>query len=322
MRSFSLCSVTDCDMVFSFGDSVVLSGKNPWIFRKDGTFVSKLKTIRNSYRMEYLPGNMVLMDGGVDRAYHYVSLDSGEILRSWAKKGRRYTLLGGYAVSPNGKVIYHVYCNNNKFQVDHIDLEKETYTTYVIPVDYGSIRYCYCDDCGYLSLLISSLVHDTQENGKDHSYQTTGILTWLPGSSETTWKHQWKSTDVTNPDGTRFDAKMCDDNYVLSGDLTVLSLRTGETFDLLENTPGLNRTPRSANILAYDPERKLLTVRFLHSGSNIIIDCRSRKIVAHYVPITPGLSGGCLIGDEFWIGTSNGVIKRPFPHMDDFPRRL
>ena len=63
MRKFDFRSVTDCELIFSYGDYVVFSGKNPWIFRKDGTYIAKLKQIRNAYNMVFLPGNMVLMDG-------------------------------------------------------------------------------------------------------------------------------------------------------------------------------------------------------------------------------------------------------------------
>lgn len=53
----------------------------------------------------------------------------------------------------------------------------------------------------------------------------------------------------------------------------------------------------------------------------MIIDCASRTIAAHYAPYDDHV-GGCLLGDAFWIGSDKGVVKRPFPHMDPFPKEL
>ena len=71
MRKIDLNSAKDCGVIFSHGDFVILSGKNPWLFRKDGSFVAKYKQIRNAYDMIFLPGNIVVMDGLVDQSYHF-----------------------------------------------------------------------------------------------------------------------------------------------------------------------------------------------------------------------------------------------------------
>lgn len=315
MRKNDLSSVTDCEVIFTNGDYVILSGKNPWIFRKDGTFVAKLKSIRRAYDILFLPGNEVFLDGRADLAYHYVSLQDGRTFWSTPKSGKRDFTPYEFAASPDGRIVYHIYGIKGTRYVDVINIPEQALTTYHIPLGPGSISHCYCDADGILTILQSCRVMDTDGMTERKFCGLFGLMKWSPEMRIPIWKCQWKTGYGATP-------RMCDDRYVLHDDLTVLSLEHGERFDLMENSPGINRAPGGICIDAYDPERQLLTVRFLKSRSTIIIDCEKRKIISHYAPISHGLTGGCLIGDEFWIGTFDGVVRRPFPHMDKYPRML
>lgn len=317
MRKIDLGSITDCEVIFSHDDTVILSGKNPWIFHKDGTFVAKHKTIRNAYKMVFLPENMVLMDGAVDRAYHYVSLDSGKLEWSISKMGRRSMTPNQFAVTPDGNTIYYIYKIDNVLYVDRIIPHKQACETFKIPLDICATYHCYCDSEGMLSLLQSFYVKDIMADGTDNSYYFNGVLKWTPENDRPVWKYQWR----TKP-GSAYTPCICNDEYILFDNFVAASFKTGRRFNLLECNPQIKRAPGRFLISAYDPVRQLLTVRFSSSASTVIIDCKKRKIVAHYAPITPGLSGGCLIGNEFWIGTNKGVIKRPFPNMDEFPQKF
>lgn len=78
----------------------------------------------------------------------------------------------------------------------------------------------------------------------------------------------------------------------------------------------LCRTEVSNTIHAYDRTRNLLTVWFPGSCDTLVVDCKKRKIVAHYESFRHGQIAGCLIDDTFWMVTTNGVKKLPFPSMD------
>lgn len=317
MKKTDLSSVTDCMMIFSNQDFVILSGKNPWIFCRDETFVAKLKAVRNTYNMVFLPGNTVLMDGGVDRQYHYVSLKRGEIIWSYPQKGRRSMTPRQFAVTPDGQTVYYVYEIKNVLHIDRIIPQKQIIETYSLSLGLRATYHSYCDADGNLLMLQSYLVKDPANDDPDQSYFQNGVLRWSPTSPAPAWKHQWIRKSRTG-----YKPNVCNDEYILFDDFTAASFKTGQTFNLLEENEKISRAPGGFVVSAFDPDRLLLTVKFLHSMSTIIIDCKARKIIAHYRPITQGLSSGCLIGDEFWIGTANGVIKRPFPNMDEFPRRF
>lgn len=307
MRRFSLDTVIDCEKIFQQGDTVIFSGKHPWIFRKDGTYIGKIKSISRAYEMLFLPNNTVFMDGCGDRSYHYVSLDTGEVLWCLPQKGRRYLAPQKMAVSPDGTTVYYLYCVGSSFgnlYIDKIVPEERLCTTKKAPPIKGAVCGFFCDKSGDLCILYSvACSHDIR------LYKLNPATLEIVSCDEFTYVSQggWKMAG--------------DDQYIIFDDWNVYALRTGETFSLMEHEPQtVQRNPFVID--GYDPDRKLLTVHYLDHGSTVILDCEKHKIAAHYRPISSGLHGGCLLDNEFWIGSYEGIVKRPFPHMDPFPRKF
>lgn len=322
LRRIELSSVKDCGVIFAHGNSVILSGKNPWLFRKDGSFVAKYKQIRNAYDMVFLPGNIVVMDGLADQSYHFISLDTGELLWSCIKKGKRDFFPRKFAVSDDGEIVYYVYSIKRILYVDRLILSERNCSTYSIPLplgtdSLGATAHCYCDANGCLCMFQTFLLPQKDENEKSYFFQ--GILQWHPDDPISTWKHHWT---VPSGIGSTFRSCSCNDEYVLLDNLKVCTLKNGKIFDLLENQQNMPPVFGGCRVQAYDYKKKLLTVQFSYSGSNMIVDCSQKKIVSHYVPSSRSHIGGCLINDEFWMGSDDGIVKRPFPHMDALPTKL
>lgn len=316
MRKIGLSSVKDCEIIFAHNNSVILSGKNPWLFRKDGNFVAKYKSIRNAYSMMFLPGNIAFLDGGMDQAYHFISLDTGELLWSYVQKGRRDFNPRLFAATADGDIVYYVYSIKDILHVDQLILSKKSCITYSIPLSMRATYHCYCDERGYLCMCQSFLLPKDDEQSE--SFAFFGILQWHPSNQTPTWKYQW-----IVPTGPLNGAVCkCNDDYALLGNLKVRNLKTGEIFSLLENQGEMPSIFGGYSVLAYDSASNLLTLCFTWSGSNLIIDCEERKIIAHYVPIDRDYQYGCLIDGSFWMGSSDGIVKRPFPHMDPFPKKF
>lgn len=315
MRRYDLSSVKDCESIFAHNNYVMFSGKNPWLFRKNGSFIAKYNTIRNAYSMIFLPGNIAFLDGRLDRSYHYISLDSGELLWTLPKKGKRNFIPSEFAATNDGNIVYYVYSIKDVLHVDQLVLSEKTCTTYSIPLSVRATHHCYCDKRGYLCMLQSFLIPQKDEDGK--SYRFFGVLQWHPSNQKPTWKYQW-IMPTGSPDCT---VRTCNDEYALLGNLKVRSFKTGEIFDLLENQTDIPPVSGGYSVEAYDETRQLLTILLTGSASTLIIDCKKRKVVSHYVPFRSyQYVGGCLIDDEFWVGSEDGIIKRPFPNMDPFPR--
>jgi hypothetical protein len=304
MRKFTFESVEDCEKIFLHHDTVVFTGKHPWIFRKDGTYIAKIKGISRAYQMTFLPNQTVFMDGAGDKSYHYVSLDTGEVLWSIPKKGRRNLPPQRMTVSPDGGKIYYLSCVGSDFGAEYIDTivpEARSITTQKSPLYKGTVRGFWCNADGNLSMLRRVVCsNDFQLFQLDA--QSLEIISC----------QEFKAISNSN------DAVTSNDTYILFDDWKVYAIKTGEMFSLLANEQNIVKKNRFV-VDGYDPDRKLLTVHYLDHGSTLIIDCKNRKIAAHYRPISNDLRSGRLIDNEFWIGTYDGIVKRPFPYVDPFP---
>lgn len=313
MHNITLNTVKDCDSVFSDGENVLLGGKNLWLFRRDGTFVVKYKTIRNPHKVAFLPGNTALIDAHGDGAYHYISIDSGEILWSTLKKGRRSGRAGRFAVSPDGRTVYDVCANpSGGFHIDRFVPSEQEYDHYVLRDGLRVTRDIYCNRNGDLCILQSHILVDSEDPYSDNqiAMEQFGILvvSMEQGELNYNWLRRWQSRP-----GTYTSAVGCNGKYILRSDFSVLDLDTMETFRLLSESDQ-QTLPKDGFGWHYEARKKFLTVYYLMEKLNIVIDCRQRKVVARY-PREDWSTGyqGSLVDEEFWMGTSGGVIKRPFP---------
>lgn len=305
MRKYTFESVEDCEEIFFHDDTVIFTGKHPWIFRKDGTYIAKIKGISRAYQMIFLPNQTVFMDGAGDKSYHYVSLETGKVLWSIPKRGRRNLPPQRMAVSHDGRKIYYLSCVGSDFGAEYVDTivpEAHSVTTKKSPLCSGPVRGFWCNADGSLSVLRRVVC--------SNDFQ---LFQLDAESLEIISCREFKGISHGN------GAVSSNDTYILFDDWTVYAIKTGEIFSLLANES--KKVKRNRFVVdAYDPENRLLTVHYLDHGSTLIIDCDNRKIAAHYRPISNDLRSGRLINNEFWIGSYDGIVKRPFPHKDPFPR--
>ena len=97
-----------------------------------------------------------------------------------------------------------------------------------------------------------------------------------------------------------------------------------ESFSLLENEPEW-KLEFGCGSCEYLPDRGLLMGYHTMYDGNVIIDCNTRKRIAQYTPPKPGAGAGYagyLIGDEYWIGTENGIVRKPFPVFEEMPEKV
>lgn len=310
MKKFTFQDVHDCQVIQEHGDMVIFLGKHPWIFRKDGTFIARLKGICRSWNMLLLPDNRVFFDGYGDRSYHYVSLTDGEMLWSIPKKGKRNFIPHEMAASPSKKEVYYVYSIGEKFYIDIIVPEEKTCTKKLLPIEDGPIYCVFCSSEGSVATL-------REDHSADRVVGVSGYSLDVFNISDVQQHHQlWQGQIKLDAFPVR-----ANDTYILFSDLSVLNMKDGTIFSLLENCPQRIRKD-VFTFSGYDPVRQLLNIHYLGSKSTLIIDCQKRKIAAHYRPISDGQNGGWLIDEEFWIGSLEGIVKRPFPHIDPYPRRF
>lgn len=322
MHNTTLTSIKDCNCIFTKGEDVLILGKCLWLFRTDGSFVAKLNGIRFPLKVAFLSDRKALVDGAGDGAYHYISLEDGTVIWSCPKKGRRTAPAKRFAISTDESIVYDSYCLANRpmetMQIDLLFPQRKIQESYSVQDCLRVTEDIFCDDSGNLYALQSHLIVDPGDPNYDPEtrLQQNGILElfYKEHSIQPCWKKLWKSKAMHS------ESMICSDGkYILYGDLSVFDIEKEATFSLLQHD-STTVPPQDSFIWSYEKERKLLTVSYIAANQNLVIDCAERRIVAKYVSddVSVGFQG-CLVGNEFWIGTKDGVIRKPFPHMDDIP---
>lgn len=324
-----LKSIKTCDVIFSNGQDVLVGGKPLWLFRANGEFVKKVLPIRRPYKVAFLPNRTALVEGAEDHAYYYLNLETGEILWVTKKKHRRSGETPRFVVSPDGSTVYNLfYSYRNEIRVLHVERlipVKRIHDIFAVeePLGLASGGLCmtydlFCDSEGTLCAFQAKNI----TRYEDYDYMETpgavfhyGILT-LPFQNDIPhpyWKRYWK-TEIT---GKWNPIRACDGRHILFEDLSVLDIETGDTFFLVGGADRETLPPSSFQYF-YDSVRFLLTLWRLDDSQKVVIDCKNRKLVGQYFGEqgidSPGY-GGWLIGNEFWMGTSDGVIRYPFPNV-------
>lgn len=310
MRSITLSTVKDAEVILTNGNSVLVFGKTLWLFRIDGSFVVHQKAMRYPRKAAFLPNNTAIIEG--NSTYFYVDLNDGSILWSTPRKKGISPPVAQFAVSPDGTVVFDMQRMKDRvIRIDRICPGKQTVDSYFLKDGLSVTKDLYCKDKDTLYLLqyrtlidpeapLSSTVAPMRQNGILE-------LKYRSETPEREWRYMWQDQSSATHTPQKTDGR-----YVLHGDFSVLDLDTMECFSILpEHNLGKYKFDDMYNPI-FQSDRQLLSFGYIFQGLNLVLDCKQRKIVAQYV----GPNIGCLVGDEFWIGTENGIVRRPFPWID------
>lgn len=285
---------------------VVMLGRNLWIFQVNGTYVACRKDIVNPYKIAFLPGDRLLVNGG-NKQYNILSLTDGSEIWN-VSQVKREGAADRFALSPDGMYAYDYYEWKDDLHFVRIDLKELCGSEYIVSPGLRATGDIICDNEGTPCLLQRhySVVSGSQisENGILLQYQENFEL----GSSYY-WKYKW-----TFPSKQISHCFLDDADTIITNDLHVYRPSTGESYYLLENTP-LWQPPENKHVFCrLDYSKKYIVVQFCNA--NAVIDYAKRELVACYAS---GYRIGCIVEDEFWIGSENGVQRKPFPMIENIP---
>lgn len=322
-----LKSIKNCDAVFSNGQDVIIGGKSLWLFRSNGEFVKKVLPIRWPCKVAFLPNRTALVESLADNAYYYLDLKTGEILWITKKRKRRNREPNHFAVSPDGSTVYNLFYSYQgeiySLYVERIIPEALKHEIFVVdePLNLtgplSTIGDFFCDSEGVLY----TLQYKNITRYSDYDYMETprvifhyGILElpFLDDQLYPCWKKHWQAERT----GKESPIRACDGHYILYENLTVRDMESQRVFSLIDESDREFLPPCSFRYF-YDPERFLLTIWRLDDRQKAIINCKERKLVGRYFSsskIGTGF-GGWVVGNEFWMGTEEGVVRYPFPNF-------
>ena len=311
MRRITLDMVKECSLIETNGEDVLLFAKKLWLFRADGSFVCQVESARWPTKVIFLPDRMAFVDGGADGYYHYISLTDGKILWSILKKGRRNQCMKRFALSQDHMIVYDYFERDTDDGlcsfVDRISLVDHTHSVFQIQPGLRVIKDIFVDsEDRFCTLQFHMDLDGKLDQYGNPTEQQVGIQAFAFHDStvDSSWISQWKEP-LTSSKWPLY----CDGKKILRENLWVDDLETGLRHPLLSESHGLPRF----SIASYNEEKRLLVAFDLSKRLNVVVDCSNGKIAAMYNLDGKGYRG-TVVGNEFWIGYPEHVIRFPFPH--------
>ncbi len=306
-----MAAVSNTGKIFSIvqkNQHIVLIGGRLWIYRNNGRIVSCHRDIVNPHKVAFLSSNRLLVECGRLKAYILLSLeDRSEITR--IAQPKMDISSNSFVISKDERYIYDWFeLKGNRYlvRIDTLSWEKE-----ICVLQYGLrvVSDMCCDNNGELCLL----EHHYEEVG-GRAFSCNGIRyayrdEFVPGSAYF-WKHKWS---FSFPQISSFF--LGDTETVLTNDLHIYKPATNEIYNLLERETEWERPLRAPSSIQLSEDGKFLVL--CYPTMNVVVDMIDRKIIARYATDN---SCGCLVNDKFWVYDESGVVKKPFPLIEQIPQ--
>lgn len=284
---------------------VVAHGKKLYVFTLTGEMLFCRNDIRNVLKVAFLQEQALLVDSG--KSYSLISLNDGS--ETWKiTQSKREFNSPHFALSPCGTFAYNFYLNKGDYYLEKIDLINARIEEYPLDNELRTANDIQCESSGEPALLRS---HYSEIAGRRVS--ENGIVYPLHepfgNGSSYYWKNKWQFQ------GSQISyAFWRGTESVITNDLHIFQQATGEMQNLLENESRWSPPALAPSSFSIDYSGRFLVLRY--SRSNVVIDLTSRCVIAQYAG---QYTSGCIIGDEFWISSDSGILRKPFPLYEPLP---
>lgn len=307
MEQLDLSNISGNCSIRVTDDYVVLCGKAMWVYKHDGTLVYNMPDAINVTDIVFLSGDRLLICGGKGSAYRMISLRDGIDLWVIPIKKLKNVSPCPLVVSPDNKHAFHYYSQYDGWHLVQIDLRSGMLQDSLISMGLRSICDLICDEKGQIFLLETH--YDETPNGV---LSQNGIRILNPSQTQEkpVWKYRWQHEGAKN--AKRFFENS--DN-VLTNDLQVYEPATGSTYRLLENDQNWVAPGRSFSDYWIDQSKRYITLKYI--PVNVVVDRHARQMIARYAG---RYTRGCIVGEEYWISSDEGIRRLPFPLIEAVPK--
>lgn len=304
MENSSLESIHGNYRIIEQEGYVVFLGKYLQILRPDGGLVTCNSRLSNAFKAAFLPDHTLLVDGG-KKEYHLISLNDGTEIWNIPQPRKEFSA-NRFALSPDFGLAYDYCLCKGDLYFAAIDLRSGTMDSYPVEKELRSTVDIVCDQDGIPCLLQGHFSQiagvPKSENGILYQYQDI-----INKGSSYFWKAKWQF------DGNRIALSfLFDADTVVTNDLWVYNTKNGSLYYLLKNEPAVKTLADSPVSCKLDSSSRYLIV--MYQKYNLVVDIPKRKIAARYAA---EYSEGCLIGDQFWVSSKSGIVKKPFPCIEE-----
>lgn len=307
MSNIDLRKINGYHNIYCNGKYIVFAGKKLWIYETNGRLIACKREVSNIEKVAFLPGDLLLTGWGKGASYRLISLTDGTELWNIPAFPISHGV-DSFAITPDCKTVYDCYGWQTDEYIVRIDVTAGQAEPVRLHPGLGNISDIICDRDGALCILEA---HHEEIDGQTFSQNGIRLqhVNGYDNGSAYHWKNKWQLPGIPST-ASRF---LGEAEKVLSTGLIIFEPATGLSYSILENNSGWEPPYPLNHSCSVDEQKRYLTLHY--SGKGVaIVNLDTRKIVAQYAGELPG----CIIGDEYWISSENGIRRLPFPYMEDF----
>jgi len=294
--------------IYHNGEFIVIPHTKLHILRPDGTLVACRSDLRHAGRITFLSRNRMLLCSNKN-LFHMIDLNTGEDL--WTAPNTKSNLNSApIAISSNENYAYTYDNRNGKNFISQLNLDTHEVESIEMYLDAGATQDICCDDDDTPCLLKTRI-----ETIGGKNFLICGVrlhnFYYLEAGFTNNWKTMWyRELPCVESPMIFFGSA----DRMVTSSLHIFTPATGEVLSLLENETEHTLPQESPASCWMDCNGQYLCLRYMEG--NVVIDTQSRKIAATYAAKN---RKGCLIGNEYWLGTENGIVRKTFPAFDEIP---
>lgn len=287
------------------GDFIVILGAKVWILNRDGSLRLTIHDIPNATGFAILSNERFLICGGLDTSFRLISLKNGEEIWRIPQIKRLSFFRFRLVVSSDEQYAFTTYVYRNDYYLVMIHLTSGDMTCKKVEGGFRTLVDIACDTQQGVLFLKRQFDEIGEKRVGRNQVRRYNPETQRDDLIEYIWSSEAPNIAMCFLENT---------NSIMMYDLTLLNSQTGEQYNILENEPS-DYTPYFRLSQCWlDHARKYIFLK--DNTANLVVDWQKRKIVARYAV---QFAKGCLIGDEYWVPTKNGILKKPFPIFEEIP---
>ena len=310
MKAPELSDIKGPYEISAISSYVVFTGPKLIIYHQDGTFVASRPDLGMVRKCALVSSNTILIDYSAHGFYSLISLTDGTEIWRTAQPKLDYTC-NRFALSPNKRYAYDRYDLRGKLYFIEIDLISGSLHKHQIKNELRCVSDMICDQNGNVVFLEQ---HYEENDDSTKESISRNRISCVCNNSITTpcfFKqiYQW---EFQHSQISRYF--LGNKDIVLTQDLYVYTPQNKKTYSLIENT---EKWENPGNIIAgYRLEMDRPYITLLYDTVNVVIDLNARKMIARY---KADYRFGCIVGSEYWVITDDGLLKKPFPYIEEIP---
>ena len=273
---------------------IVAYGKRLIVFNKIGNVIFERRDLKNILKVGFVSDSEIIVGAGKD--YFVISLTDGRDVCVFNLPNRTYSF-PRFIISKTSGIIYDLISKNGLRYLVRFELGEKTVETKCLDNIQGAISDMAFDHHDTLCMLITVYENLAGEDISANSILYEHFYPYYEGKVNTYWKAKW---NLPHPQSAAIFLDGTD--LILTNDLTILDLNTGDQTSLLQE-----QDKKYGNPYSYLVDDSGKYVNLIYHNKNVILD-KEQKIVALEFQTVDYLHG-CIIDGEYWRITNSGLEK-------------